>query len=98
MPMTMTSMGEGRDVDNDEHAEQGGSGAVRRLEAACFAVALATLVSLLIWAELPDLRALALFAALGFAAENSSILLPSTTQVSPGLMVVMASITAFGAR
>lgn len=71
---------------------------VRRLEAVCFLVAATTLVSLLAFGQAPDLRALALFAALGFAAENSSILLPSTAQVSPGLMVVMASITAFGHR
>jgi hypothetical protein len=71
---------------------------LRRLEAACLVTALAVLALLLGFTPLPELRTLALFALLGFAAENSSILLPSSAQVSPGLMVVMASITAFGTR
>ena len=42
--------------------------------------------------------AAALFTLLLFAAENSQIRLPSSTTVSPGFMMIMASIAAFDGR
>jgi hypothetical protein len=61
------------------------------------AVAAATLTLILVnGAEFPKVLPLLLFAILLPVAENSSILLPSSTGVSPGFMVVMASIAAFG--
>jgi putative nucleotidyltransferase with HDIG domain len=47
-------------------------------------------------AQLPVLFDLALFTCLLLVTENSSILLPSSTSVSPSFMVVMAAIAAFG--
>ena len=46
----------------------------------------------------PAPLAAALFTLLLFAAENSQIRLPSSTTVSPGFMMIMASIAAFDGR
>src|SRR5687768_15727355 len=97
MPMTMTSMGERRDVDMDELSGPRRH-AVRWLEAGCFLAACLCLAALGGSSDLPRVLPLLLFTSLLFAAENTSVLLPSTARMSPGVMVIMAAITAYSSR
>ena len=71
----------------------------RALDAAAALVAVAV-VTLALVAEgrRPAPLAVLLFTLLLFAAENSQIRLPSSTTVSPGFMMIMASIAAFDGR
>lgn len=68
---------------------------VRWLEVACFFAAAVCVLSLGATSDFPRLLPFLLFTGLLFAAENTSVLLPSTARMSPGVMVVMAAITAY---
>ena len=71
----------------------------RALDAAAVLAAAAVVAAALASdAMRPAPVAAALFTLLLFAAENSQIRLPSSTTVSPGFMMIMASIAAFDGR
>ncbi len=71
-----------------------------RLLAALYVLAAAAVVATTFvrGTEVPALDIVVVFGLLFVAAENSFVLLPSKTSVSPSLMVVMAAITAFEGR
>ena len=74
--------------------------APRRALDAAVALAAACVVAAALATDVvrPAPLAAALFTLLLFAAENSQIRLPSSTTVSPGFMMIMASIAAFDGR
>jgi hypothetical protein len=74
--------------------------AARRALDAAAALAVVGVVAVALAADgpRPAPLAAALFTLLLFAAENSLIKLPSSTTVSPGFMMIMASIAAFDGR
>jgi diguanylate cyclase (GGDEF)-like protein len=68
---------------------------LRRLEGGCITLAVAAFAFVASHSDWPDPVALVVFGALMIWAENVSVLLPTQTRVSPGFMVVMASLAAF---
>lgn len=65
-----------------------------RALAVLYVLAASAVVAALAGTEAPPLHIVFVFGALFVAAENTFVLLPSETSVSPSLMVVMAAITA----